>query len=155
MASILVVAASLLSLIAVILAAAALFLAKNRLASKQQIKQLRRDFEQVKTVEDEVLEEGVSYEEFEKDIDDLAERLFHLVRSKYDFEAKTYQETIDKLEEMNVEDEKTKQSLIDFFNYLIELDYAEGGLSAEDRAVLRQAAYNLIRKTGHGLEEQG
>jgi hypothetical protein len=104
-------------------------------------------------VEEAVMEKHPDYEEFERTVSNLSERLFQLVRAKYDLgEITTYEEMIQALQEMDVEDEVV-DDLINFFEYLEKIEYSDEELDEADRAMIRQAAFRLLRKAGSNLKD--
>ncbi len=104
-------------------------------------------------IEKGVMEKNPDYEDFEKTMRNLSERLFQLVKEKYSLSgATTYEEIIESLQEMEEEGEIV-EDLIDFFKYLEKIEYAEEELKPEDKAIIRQSAFNLLRRAGSDLGE--
>jgi DNA mismatch repair ATPase MutS len=99
-----------------------------------------------------VLEKEPDYEDFERTISNLSERLFALVKDRYETEATTYEEMIDELEDMSDGDEIV-DDLVSFFEYMEEMEYSDTELSEKDKALIRQAAFRLLRRAGPALEE--
>ncbi|MFT4867790.1 MAG: hypothetical protein ACI9LV_000394 [Candidatus Nanohaloarchaea archaeon] len=121
---------------------------------KEELDQNSRRIDEILEFEERVFDEETDFEEFEDDLSDLSERLFHLLKDKYDLEVTTYDEAIDKIEEMEVEDEDRKEALKSLFEYVTEIDYGDKEISEEQKALIRQAAFKLIRTTGPALRSQ-
>lgn len=99
-------------------------------------------------IEQHVMSKHPDYEDFEKTVSNLSERLFSLVRSRYDFEGvTTYEEMVDALYEMDSDDDIVND-LINFFRYLEQMEYTENDMDEADRAMIRQAAFRLLRRAG-------
>ncbi|MFB6099738.1 MAG: hypothetical protein ABEK16_00560 [Candidatus Nanohalobium sp.] len=128
-------------------------LARKRMVElESDLAELSRRQKELLEVEEAVMERHPSYEDFEKTVSNLSERLFQLVREKYELgEITTYEEMIQVLQEMDSEDEVV-DDLINFFEYLEKIEYSEEELDEADRAMIRQAAFRLLRKAGSSLE---
>jgi hypothetical protein len=113
-----------------------------------------RKIEEILEFEERVFDSESEFEEFEDDLSDLSERLFHLIKNKYNLEATTYDEAIEKIDNMDVEDEDRKEALEKLFKYVTELEYSDEEPSEEQKAVIRQAAFKLIRTTAPALRNQ-
>jgi hypothetical protein len=113
-----------------------------------------RKIEEILEFEERVFDSESEFEEFEDDLSDLSERLFHLIKNKYNLEATTYDEAIEKIDSMDVEDEDRKEALEKLFKYVTELEYSDEEPSEEQKAVIRQAAFKLIRTTAPALRNQ-
>lgn len=110
---------------------------------------------EIRKVESKILAEDPSYEEFEKTVSDIAERLFSITKSRYEMkDVTTYQEIIEKLDRIEDEEDYT-DDLRDFFQKIENMKYSEEGLSQAEKALIRQSAYNLIRKVEPDLEGSG
>lgn len=104
-------------------------------------------------IEEHVLKKDPDYEDFERTISELSEKLFNLIRDRYGFEdVTTYKEMIDSLEDLESED-PIVEDIITFFEYLEEIEYSEEEIDEKDKALVRQAAFRLLRKSGSTLEE--
>jgi hypothetical protein len=123
-------------------------------ALHDQIDQNSRRIDEILEFEERVFDEETDFEEFEDDLSDLSERLFHLIKDKYDLEVTTYEEAIDEIDGMEVEDEDRKEALESLFEYVTELEYSDNEISEEQKALIRQAAFKLIRTTGPALRNQ-
>lgn len=122
---------------------------RSKQEMKSKVSVLESSLEEVKYVENEVFEKSADEEEFKKNISDISERLFNLIKDKYDLEeVTTYQEMNDALENLDVEDDETKQSLQKLFKYFVKIEYSEEELTEEEKAIVRQAAFSLIRTVG-------
>lgn len=107
-------------------------------------------------IEERVMEKDPEYEDFEETISNLSERLFSLIKAKYKLEGvTTYDEMVEELEETDRGDEDTREDLIRFFKYIEELEYDDEDLSEADKAMIRQSAFNLLRKAGPSLGKEG
>lgn len=92
---------------------------------------------------------------FEKNIRDLAERLFALLKKKHGVEdVTTYQEMVDQLEKMDVDDKELKQELLEFYRSAIRLEYSDEELQEDEKKRMKQTAVDLIKRTGQTLEGQ-
>lgn len=121
----------------------------------EQVDQIEQKIEEIQLVENKVFGDSSDPEKFEENISQLAERLFELIKSKYQLEdVTTYQEMIDKLKSMDEGDEETREDLINLFQYFVELEYSEEELSQEEKAIVRQAAFSLIRRAGPNLVDR-
>jgi uncharacterized tellurite resistance protein B-like protein len=104
-------------------------------------------------IEKGVMEKNPDYENFEKTVTNLSERLFQLVKEKYGFGGvTTYEEIIEALEELD-QDEDIIDDLEEFFRYLEKIEYSDEDLDPEDKAIIRQSAFRLLRRAGSGLEQ--
>lgn len=121
---------------------------------EQQVDQNNRKIDEVLEFEERVFDEESDFEDFEDDLSDLSERLFHLLKQKYDLQATTYEEAIEKIDEMDVEDEDRQEALESLFKYVTEIEYSEREPSEEQKALIRQAAFKLIRTTAPALRNQ-
>lgn len=142
------------SIISVGLVLAASLIIWRRVKSLEgEIREISQRQKEVKEIENKVLAKDPSYTEFEKTVSDLAERLFSLAKSAYEMEeVTTYQEMIDRLDDLETQDE-TPEELIGFFEKVDGLKYSEKGLKEAQKALIRQSAYNLIRKVEPSPEE--
>lgn len=131
---------------------------RNYREMNERVDGLNHKLNQIEVLENRVFSEAAESEEFEKSISELSERLFHLIKRKYDLESvTTYKEMSEALEDLETNDDKTKEHLQELFDYLMKLEYADRDLSNQEKAVVRQLAYSLIRTAGPDLEipEQG
>ncbi len=86
---------------------------------------------------------------FEDNMEDLAEDLFKLLKQKHDFEdITTMTELLEKLRNLEVEDEELLEELISFFETVIKTKYSNESLDSEERKEIKEAAKDLIRRTG-------
>ncbi|MFT4892542.1 MAG: hypothetical protein ACI8Z7_000322 [Candidatus Nanohaloarchaea archaeon] len=131
------------------------FLHRRKINSmKEEMDENSRKLDEVLEFEERVFDEEQNFEEFEQDLSDLSERLFHLIKDKYDLEVTNYDEAIDKIDQMEVEDEDRKEALEKLFEYVTDLEYSEEEPSEEQKAMIRQAAFKLIRTTAPALRNQ-
>lgn len=121
---------------------------------EEQVESNTERVDEIMEFEERVFENEGESEEFEKDLSDLSERLFHMLKEKYDLEVTTYEEAIEKIDEMDVEDEERKQALEELFEYITELEYSDEEPSEEQKALIRQAAFKLIRTTAPALRNR-
>lgn len=119
---------------------------------RRNVEKLSNRQSQLMEVEKHVLEKNPDYEDFEQTIANLSEKLFTLVKDRYGFEATTYEEMIEELEDLKSDDEIV-DDLESFFKYLEEMEYSDRELEEEDKALIRQAAFRLLRRAGPALEE--
>lgn len=144
--------------VAALTASATTYYFQNRNYSelRQRVDEIDQKLDQIEVLENRVFSEAADSEEFEKSISDLSERLFHLIKDKYDLESvTTYKEMSEELDKLETDDEDTKEHLQELFDYLIKLEYADRELSNQEKAVVRQLAYSLIRTAGPDLELPG
>lgn len=121
---------------------------------KSDLNDIAKHQRELMNIEERVMEKDPEYEDFEETVSNLSERLFSLIKSKYDLEGvTTYEEMIEELDGTDQGDDDTREDLIKFFNYIEDLEYGTGELSEEDKAMIRQSAFNLLRKAGPSLEE--
>ncbi len=121
---------------------------------KSDLNDLANHQRELMNIEERVMEKDPDYEDFEETVSNLSERLFSLIKSKYNLEGvTTYEEMIGELEETDQGDDDTREDLIRFFNHIEDIEYGTDELSEEDKAMIRQSAFNLLRKAGPSLEE--
>lgn len=137
---------------AVLVVSASVILWRRTKDLEEQVEKLSRRQKRVREVENKVLAKNPSYDEFEEIISDLAERLFSIAKSKYGLEGvTTYEEIEEDLQEVG-EERKLADDMIDFFQKIQDMKYSEEDLSEAEKALIRQSAYNLIRRVEPGQE---
>jgi len=123
-----------------------------------EVKELRTDVNGLE-IENRAFNESASEDEedmFEKNVRDLAEKLFALLKTKHGVDdVTTYREMTDIIEEMDADDDQLKNELLSFYEAAIRLEYSDDELSKEEKERMKQTAIDLIKKTGQSLEEQG
>lgn len=93
-------------------------------------------------------------EDLSENLKGFSQRLFHILKSKYDLEhVTTYEEMISELEEKNVEDTESKEDALNLFNFLMNLEYSDKQPSKEEKSQARKAAFSLVRKAGPALRK--
>jgi hypothetical protein len=104
-------------------------------------------------IEKGVMEKNPDYAHFEQTVSNLSERVFQLVKDKYSMTGvTTYEEIIDELDETENED-AIIDDLKEFFRYLEKIEYSDEELEPGDKAIIRQSAFRLLRRSGSELEE--
>ncbi|MDY6773652.1 MAG: hypothetical protein SVS85_00505 [Candidatus Nanohaloarchaea archaeon] len=107
----------------------------------------------VSLTEEKVLGDTGEIEMLERNIEDIAERLFQVVKKKYSLEdVTTYEEMIEELEGLDVDDVETRDLILDLFRELVKIQYSEEELPEKNRAYIKQTAYRLIKRAGPRLE---
>ena len=119
---------------------------------KRRMDELSQKTGNLMEIEETVMAKNTNYEDFERTISNLSEKLFALVKKEYGIEATTYEEMIEELEELE-SDEKIVDDLEKFFKYIEQLEYSDRELTEKDKALVRQAAFRLLRRSGTSLEE--
>jgi vacuolar-type H+-ATPase subunit I/STV1 len=139
---------------ALLVLSASLIIWKRSRKLEEEIDNISQRQKQIREIENHILAEDPSPQEFEKTVSDLAERLFSIAKSKYGMDdVTTYQEMVDELDSLD-EDKRVSSELGKFFEKVENLKYSEEGLSEAEKALIRQSAYNLIRKVEPNLEGQ-
>lgn len=91
---------------------------------------------------------------FQKNVRELAEKLFKLLKSKHQMqEVTTYSEMTDRIEEMDATDDILKEELLEFYESAIRLEYSDEELSEQEKEKMKETAVNLIKRTGQDLED--
>lgn len=119
---------------------------------KERMDELSEKTGNLMEIEETVMAKNTNYEDFERTISNLSEKLFALVKKEYGIEATTYEEMIEELEELD-SDKKLVDDLEKFFRYIEQLEYSDRELTEKDKALVRQAAFRLLRRSGTSLEE--
>jgi hypothetical protein len=89
---------------------------------------------------------------FEENVRNLAEKLFALLKTKHGMEdVTTYREMEDVIEDMDTDDEKLKEELMNFYESAIRLEYSDEELDEQERERMKQTAVDLIKRTGQSL----
>lgn len=121
------------------------------------VKELRTDVNGLE-IENRAFNDSTAEDEedmFEKNVRDLAEKLFALLKTKHGVDdVTTYREMTDIIEEMDADDDQLKEELLNFYEAAIRLEYSDDELSEEEKERMKQTAIDLIKKTGQSLEGQ-
>lgn len=146
------------SLLAIVLAAIVFYIMKRNISRvEEEVDELEQDVKSLEIENRAFDPKGTEDEEdlFEKNVRDLAERLFALLKTKHGVEdVTTYREMADQLEEMDAEDAELKDELLDFYESAIRLEYSDEELSEDEKERMKQTAVDLIKRTGQTLEGQ-
>ncbi|MEF8880491.1 MAG: hypothetical protein V5A72_01520 [Candidatus Nanohaloarchaea archaeon] len=91
----------------------------------------------------------------EENIKKLAEKLSELLRTKHDLgDATTYNEMVEKIEELDVGDPDMKEKVLRFYRKVIKIEYSDEKLDPSEKEELKRNAVDLIKRTGQSLEEK-
>lgn len=127
-------------------------------AIEETVDKLHQDLEELQ-IENQAFEDPVVEQDeddlFEKNIKDLAERLFELLKARNDVEdVTTYREMTDVIKDMDADDPELKDELVDFYESAIRLEYSDDQLSEPEKEKMKRTAIDLIKRTGQSPEAQ-